>query len=274
MFVSYYCIKLAIFTQTPEIIPSSDKMEAQESSGSTPEMESQQEVADFSETLDWPQQETHQEDYCVVTGDTYEDISSGWTAISGEVTEPTGHQEKLHELSKGTNGKEYDQDGYEDNHISWEERSDGVGELKQDVVSSEDIGEESPLSEAHTNGLVAVNGNKLHDGLVFSELNDQQEPYVDLAASTFPAEDQLVLPRTRPSVSVYQVEIDPNRTIDGENKMEECDVAGTSSDEITGESSPVTSETVVPLQKKISPHRSGIPVSRVPVFKGVFPVDF
>lgn len=285
--VSFYYIKLAIFTRTPEIKPSAatGETEAQELSGSTPETESQRELADISETSDWTEKETHPQDYCVVTGDTYEDISSGWTAISGEVTEPSERPDKLHDLSRGTNGKEYDQDGYEGNHISWEEHSDEGGELEQDIVCSGGIGEESPLvPKPQTNGLVVksfttMDANKLLDGSVFTELNDKQEeggekPYVDLAAGTFSAEDQLVLPRPRPSVSVYQVEVDANRTIDGENKIEPCEAAGTPSEEISGQLSPVSSETVVAPRKRISPHGSGIPVSRVPVFRGVFPVDF
>lgn len=240
---------------------------------------------DTFETSDWTKKETHPQDYCAVTGDTYEDISSGWTGISGEVTEPSERPDKLHDLSRGMNGKEYDQDGYEGNHISWEERSDEGGELEQDIVCSGGIGKESPLVlKPQTNGLVvesftAVDANKLLDGSVFPELNDKREdggekPYVDLAADTFSAEDQLVLPRPRPSVSVYQVEVDANRTIDSENKMEPCEAAGTPSEEISGPLSAVSSETVVPPRKRISPHGSGIPVSRVPVFRGVFPVGF
>ncbi|XP_040186496.1 microtubule-associated protein tau-like isoform X6 [Rana temporaria] len=252
--------------------------EAQELSGSSPETESQQEVMDTSETSDWTKKETHPQDYCAVTGDTYEDISSGWTGISGEVTEPSERPDKLHDLSRGTNGKEYDQDGCEGNHISWEERSDEGGELEQDIVCSGGIGKESPLVlKPQTNGLVvesftAVDANKLLDGSVFPELTDKREdggekPYVDLAAGTFSAEDQLVLPRPRPSVSVYQVEVDANRTIDSENKMEPCEAAGTPSEEISGPLSAVSSETVVAPRKRISPHGSGIPVSRVPVFR-------
>ncbi|KAM5135238.1 microtubule-associated protein tau-like isoform 2-T5 [Mantella aurantiaca] len=262
-----------------EIKPSSTtgETEAQEPFDSTPETDSQQEVADISEPSDWPQKETHQEDFCVVTGDTYKDISSGWTAVSSEVTEPPERQEKLHDLSKETNGKEYEQDGCEGNHISWEEHSNEGEELEQEIESSQDIGEEPPLGlEPQTNGLVAKSfttedANKLLDGSVFTELHDKQEdgvekPYVDLAAGTFPAEDQLVLPRPRPSVSVYQVEIDANQTIDGENKMEPCEAADTLSEEIPGQPSPVTNTVVAP-KKRISPHGSGIPVSRVPVFK-------
>ncbi|XP_077316311.1 microtubule-associated protein tau-like isoform X2 [Lithobates pipiens] len=263
-----------------EIKPSAatGETEAQELSGSTPETESQQELADISETSDWTEKETHPQDYCVVTGDTYEDISSGWTAISGEVTEPSERLDKLHDLSRGINGKEYDQDGYEGNHISWEERSDEGGELEQDIVCSGGIGEEPPrVLKPQINGLVvesftAVDANKLLDGSAFTELNDKQEdgeekPYVNLAADTFSAEDQLVLPRPRPSVSVYQVEVDANRTIDGENKIEPCEAAGTPSEEISGPLSAVSSETVVAPRKRISPHGSGIPVSRVPVFR-------
>ncbi|XP_018429796.1 PREDICTED: microtubule-associated protein tau-like [Nanorana parkeri] len=260
-----------------EIKPLPGEMEAEEPCSNTPETESQQEVTDLSETSDGTQKYTHPTDFCVVTGDTYEDISSGWTAVSNEVTENSERQERLPFVPLDKSCKEYDQDGYEGNHISLEERSDG-GELDRDAVSPRCIGKELPRGlEPETNGLVAesfttVDANQLLKGSVFTELNDKQEdgiekPYVDLAAGTFSAEDQLVLPRPRPSVSVYQVEIDANRTIEGENKIEPCSAAGTPSEEIPGLPSPVTSETVVAPRKRISPHGSGIPVSRVPVLK-------
>nr|DBA22157.1 TPA: hypothetical protein GDO54_013216 [Pyxicephalus adspersus] len=242
-----------------------EEPEAQEPSSST----SEQGVTDITETSDGPQKEA-QEDFCILTGDTYEDISSGWTAFS-EVTEPSNRQEKMHDLSKRTNGKEYDQDGYEINYISSEELSDDGGQLEHDIVSSQDIRKESVLGlEPQTNGLVAGSfaagdANKLLDGPVFSEQADAVEkPYVDLAASTFSGEDQLVLPRPRPSESVYQVEIDANRTIDGQIKTEPGESAET---QISGLPSPVTTETAVAPRKRISPHGSGIPVSRVPVLK-------
>ncbi|XP_068119682.1 microtubule-associated protein tau isoform X7 [Hyperolius riggenbachi] len=251
--------------------------ETKEPARSPSESDLQQEALDISESSDLPQKEAHPEDFCVAPGDTFEDISPGWTGVNSEITEPSEKHDKFHDLSKEVNGKECDQDGYEGNHISWEGHSDEGGELEQDITPTRDIGEESPLERnPHTNGLVAESfleeSPKMVDGSVFTEVSNKQEDEAeeqnaDMSSDHFAGEDQLLLPRTRPSVSVYQVEIDPNKTIDGEMKVEPCETGYTPDEEIAEQPSPVAVESVTTPRKRLPLHGSGIPVSRVPVLK-------
>lgn len=189
--------------------------------------------------------------------------------MSNELTEPSDPQGK-HVLIKEPNGvvtHRDDEDGLEEH--GYED-----GEVERDNTMSMEV----PLGlRPQTNGLaVDAEDNKLLDGLVFTEPDnkhegDVQKPQDDIAADLFSVEDQLVLPRPRPSVSVYQVEVDANKPIDG-NQMSPCESAATPSEDTTEIYLPSPGEVVGIPRKRGSPHGSGIPVSRVPVFRGVFPV--
>ncbi|KAM3921878.1 microtubule-associated protein tau-like isoform 8-T11 [Leptodactylus fuscus] len=232
------------------------EMETQDSSSSTPETEVGTE-GDRSVT------ERDMEDMCVITGDTYEDVSPGWTTFSNELTEPSEAQGK-HVLLQESNG------------LDAHSRDDGLQEHRYEV---EDVEQDNTISmetslclQPQTNGLaVEAEANKLIEGSVFTESNnkhedDVQKPHDDITADSFLIEDQLVLPRPRPSVSVYQVEVDANKPIDG-NKMSPCEAASTPSEDTSDKHLPSPGEVVGIPRKRISPHGSGIPVSRVPVLK-------
>ncbi|XP_075702824.1 microtubule-associated protein tau-like isoform X2 [Rhinoderma darwinii] len=230
--------------------------ENQESSSSTPDTEVRTE-GDRSIT------ERDGEDLCVITGDTYEDVSPGWTTMSNELTEPSDTQVKP-VLIQEANGIVIhpDDDGSE------EDTYEG-GKVEQENT----ISMEAPLGlQPTTNGLPvdAEEANKLLDGSVFTESDnkhkdDAQKPHDDVAADSFIV-DQLVLPRPRPSVSVYQVEVDANKPIDG-NKMSPCEAASTPSEEASEKHLPSPGEVAGIPRTRVSPHGSGIPVSKVPVFK-------
>ncbi|XP_069808611.1 microtubule-associated protein tau isoform X6 [Dendropsophus ebraccatus] len=222
------------------------KMETQESSSSTPETEMCTE-GDRSIT------ERDAEDLCVITGDTYEDVSPGWTTMSNELTEASDVQGR-HVLTQETNGivtHRDHEDGMEEHAYEGEEE-------EQDNTTSMD----TPVClQPQTNGLkVDKEDNKLPDGSVFDKHDDDvQKPHDDIAADSFPVEDQLMLPRPRPSVSVYQVEVDANKPIDG-NKMSPCEAASTPSEDTSEKHLPSPGEVMGIPRKRISQHGSGIPV--------------
>ncbi|KAG9474434.1 hypothetical protein GDO78_004636 [Eleutherodactylus coqui] len=227
--------------------------EVQDSSSSTPETE-----------VGTAGTERDVEDLCVVTGDTCEDLSPGWTTLSNELTEPSEAQGKcvLIEESNGIDThREDDDDGLEEH--GYEGR-----EVEQDNL----ISMEAPLDlQPQTNGHVVdeEEANKLFEGSVFTESNnkhdeDVQEPHDEIEADSFSIEDPLLLPRPRPSVSVYQVEVDANKPIDG-TKMSPCEAASTPSEDTSEKHSPVEVSGIP--RKRVSSHGSGIPVSRVPVLK-------
>ncbi|KAG8566794.1 hypothetical protein GDO81_013374 [Engystomops pustulosus] len=231
------------------------EVDIQESSSSTPETEVGIE-GDRSIT------ERELEDLCVITGDTYEDVSPGWTTFSNELTEPSDVQAKhmLLQESNGLHAPRHD-DGLE------EQRYEG-GEVEQDNTSSM---EPSPSLQPQTNGfaLNAEETNNLVDGSVFTDnkhSNDIEKPHDDMATDSFSIEDQLVLPRSRPSVSVYQVEVDANKPIDS-NKISPCEAVSTPGEETSEQHLPSPSEIVEIPRKRVPAHGSGIPVSRVPVLK-------
>ncbi|XP_066442008.1 microtubule-associated protein tau [Eleutherodactylus coqui] len=227
--------------------------EVQDSSSSTPETE-----------VGTAGTERDVEDLCVVTGDTCEDLSPGWTTLSNELTEPSEAQGKcvLIEESNGIDThREDDDDGLEEHGYEG-------GEMEQDNL----ISMEAPLDlQPQTNGHVVdeEEANKLFEGSVFTESNnkhdeDVQEPHDEIEADSFSIEDPLLLPRPRPSVSVYQVEVDANKPIDG-TKMSPCEAASTPSEDTSEKHSPVEVSGIP--RKRVSSHGSGIPVSRVPVLK-------
>ncbi|XP_075032963.1 microtubule-associated protein tau isoform X5 [Mixophyes fleayi] len=242
--------------------------ENQKSSSCAPEIKLEEEV-DISETSVDPHQEPHPEDLCVVTGDTYEDISPGWEV--NEITEPSEGQDKQSLLTQDPNGEDNHKDVYEEKYAAWEDNDNEDEDFEQNrATSMESPLSLQPLTNGHTaDSLIAEDANKLLNGSVFTELNGEQDGVrkscVDIAADSFSVEDQLVLPRSRPSVSVYQVEIDPNKPIDSiDNKMSPYEVVDSPSD-TSEQHSPCIIEK--PTIKKVSPYGSGISISRVPVPK-------
>ncbi|XP_063815561.1 microtubule-associated protein tau-like isoform X2 [Pseudophryne corroboree] len=248
-----------------DIKPQADTVETEmQESSCAQEIELEQE-ADVSETSAENHQGIHPEDLGVVTGDTYEDISPGWEAVNNEVTEPSEEQDKHSlRLAQEANGKEHHKDSYGGKYSVGEEHDSEVGELEQDSTTPT----ESPLDiPSLTNGqaaesLIAEDANKLLNGSVFTDLNGEgvSKSCVDIAAESLSVEE--VLPRPRPSVSVYQVEIDPNKPID--KKMSPWEAADSPSD-TSEQHSPCMIEKTP--RKKMPPHGSGISVSRVPVPK-------
>ncbi|XP_044155285.1 microtubule-associated protein tau isoform X3 [Bufo gargarizans] len=235
------------------------EMEIQESSSSTP-------VTEVGTGGDKSITERDVDDLCVITGDTYEDVSPGWTTLSNEFTEPSENQDK-HALIQESNGIVTHRD--DDDGRLEEPRYEGGEEEQDSTVSMElQLG-----LQPETNGLAldVEEPHKLLDGSAFTESNnkhedDVQKPHDDIAADSFPVEDQLVLTRRQPSVSIYQVEVDANKPIDG-NKISPCEAAITPSQDTSEKHSPSVGDVVGIPRKRVSPHGSGIPVSRVPVFK-------
>ncbi|XP_040294608.1 microtubule-associated protein tau-like isoform X4 [Bufo bufo] len=234
------------------------EMEIQESSSSTP-------VTEVGTGGDKSITERDVDDLCVITGDTYEDVSPGWTTLSNEFTEPSETQDK-HALIQESNGIVTHRDDDDDDGRLEEPRYEG-GEEEQDSTVSTEL--QFGL-QPETNGLAldVEEANKLLDGSAFTESNNkhEQKPHDDIAADSFPVEDQLVLTRRQPSVSIYQVEVDANKPIDG-NKISPCEDDITPSQDTSEKHSPSLGEVVGIPRKRVSPHGSGIPVSRVPVFK-------
>ncbi|XP_056404627.1 microtubule-associated protein tau isoform X5 [Hyla sarda] len=224
-------------------------MEIQESSCSTPETEVGMD-GDRSIT------ERDAEDLCVITGDTYDDVSPSWTTLSNELPSDVQGRNILTKESNGIATYSDDKEGLEEH--AYEGR-----EVEQDIPMSMEV----PLGlKPQTNGLEvdAEEDNKLLDGSVFTEADNKHEDNVqmlhdDLAADSFSVEDQLVLPRPRPSVSVYQVEIDANKPIDA-NRMSPCEAASTPSEDTSEIHLPSPGEVAGIPRKRISQHGSGIPV--------------
>ncbi|XP_073539203.1 microtubule-associated protein tau isoform X1 [Phyllobates terribilis] len=229
--------------------------EIQESSSSTPETEVGME-GDRSIT------ERDVDDLCVITGDTCEDVSPGWATLSNELTESSDLQGKqvFTQESNGTVSHK-DDDGLEEHRYEGEE-----------VEHDNTISKEASLGvQPQTNGLEldVEEADKLLDGSVFSESiskheDDDQKPHDDMAADSLSVEE--VLPRPRPSVSVYQVEVDANKPIDGK-QMSPCEAADTPSEDTEEKQLPSPGEVGGIPKKRVSPLGSGIPVSRVPVLK-------
>ncbi|XP_073438487.1 microtubule-associated protein tau isoform X3 [Dendrobates tinctorius] len=231
--------------------------EIQESSSSTPETEVGME-GDISIT------ERDVDDLCVITGDTCEDVSPGWTTLSNELTDPAELQVKQ-VFTQESNGivshKDDDDEGLEEHRYEGEE-----------VEHDSTISTEASLGvQPQTNGLElgVEEADKLLDGSVFSESiskheGDDQQPHDDMAADSLSVEE--VLPRPRPSVSVYQVEVDANKPIDGK-QMSPCEAADAPSDDTEVKQLPSPGEVGGIPKKRVSPLGSGIPISRVPVLK-------
>ncbi|XP_077108846.1 microtubule-associated protein tau-like isoform X3 [Ranitomeya variabilis] len=230
--------------------------EIQESSSSTPETEVGME-GDTSIT------ERDVDDLCVITGDTCEDVSPGWTTLSNELTEPSDLQGKqvFTQESNGIVSRDDDDDRLEEHSYEGEE-------VEHDSTIST---EASPGVQPQTNGLElgAEEADKLLDGSVFSEPiskheDDDQKPHDDMAADSLSVEE--VLPRPRPSVSVYQVEVDANKPIDGK-QMSPSEAADAPSEDTEEKQLPSPGEVGGIPKKRVSPLGSGIPISRVPVLK-------
>ncbi|XP_069607400.1 microtubule-associated protein tau isoform X3 [Ranitomeya imitator] len=233
------------------------EMEIQESSSSTPETAVGME-GDTSIT------ERDVDDLCVITGDTCEDVSPGWTTLSNELTEPSDLQGKQ-VFTQESNGIVSRNDDDDDR---LEEHSYEGEEVEHDSTIST---EASPGVLPQTNGLELGVGeaDKLLDGSVFSEPlskheDDDQKPHDDMAADSLSVEE--VLPRPRPSVSVYQVEVDANKPIDSK-QMSPSEAADAPSEDTEEKQLTSPGEVGGIPKKRVSPLGSGIPISRVPVLK-------
>ncbi|KAM4030629.1 microtubule-associated protein tau-like isoform 2-T6 [Anomaloglossus baeobatrachus] len=227
--------------------------EIQESSSSTPETEVGME-GDRSIT------ERDVDDLGVITGDTCEDVSPGWTTLSNEPSDLQGKQVFTQE-SNGTVSHTDDDDGLEEHRYEGEE-------VQQDnTISAEALHGVQP----QTNGFEVdvEEADNLLSGSVFLESNNKHEDddpkhHDDMAAESLSLEE--VLPRPRPSVSVYQVEVDANKPIDGQ-QMLPCEAADTLSEDTEDKHLPSPGEVGGIPKKRVSPLGSGIPISRVPVLK-------
>ncbi|KAM8947209.1 microtubule-associated protein tau-like isoform 2-T2 [Pelodytes ibericus] len=215
----------------------------------------------------WKVHDMRPEDVGEITGEGYRDISPDWTAVSNELTE-SAEVPEVHISFKEQNGKEYDKETCEDDHGRWEAETGG---LVLDNAAS--VNDEKDHGEAiQTNGIepdedLAEDNGKVLDMAVFTHPTDAQEdvvdhPFVEIVADSFSVEAQV--PRPRPSVSVYQVEIDANKPING-NEVP-CDVLDIPSGGNQDEVHAVEQVTEIP-RKRISTHGSGIPISRSPLSK-------
>ncbi|KAG8446981.1 hypothetical protein GDO86_014428 [Hymenochirus boettgeri] len=189
----------------------------------------------------------------LIIGDTYGQTEPEEETISSEGVESDKEEDRY--LLKEPNGKEGNLGIHEDYNAEWEEESDKGSKVPQGE------GEEPPpLEQPQTNGM-GTDHIILGDAESDKQENGVEEPFVDIAADTFSVGAHTEQPRQRPSVSVYQVEVDANIPLNG--KEESCE-------------SPDTPVVVIPQQteealesprKRVPAHGSGIPVSRVPIPK-------
>ncbi|CAH2302839.1 microtubule-associated tau isoform X8 [Pelobates cultripes] len=205
--------------------------------------------------LSWPETYSADLDF-EVTGETYEDNSPDWTTTPNELTRPFELPGEVHVSFKDHNGKAYDGEIFEDNQGRIEGENGECGELVQDNETSvphEEEDQEKPVEKIETNG-TELEESQL-DTSPFADEHEiaAEKPFVEIVADAFTVEAQL--PRPRPSVSVYQVEIDANKPLNGE-------VLNIPSEDTEDQVQAVQEVTEIP-RKRIS----GIPVSRIPLHK-------
>ncbi|XP_053308966.1 microtubule-associated protein tau-like isoform X3 [Spea bombifrons] len=207
-------------------------------------------------------QDTHPDGVGPVTGDTDGDFSPDWTAVSDELTEFAGTQGEVQISIKEQNGKKYEDEIHEEKHAVWDEdESVKSSELVQAITPTTCSGKEEELK---MNGRepelrLEADGGIPPDISVGAQPTDGlEQPFVEIAAHSFPVQGQL--PRPRASVSVYQVEVDANKAINGK------DVSPDVPDVPKGDTSDGLVQEEIP-RKRVSTHASGIPVSRTPVPK-------
>ncbi|KAM4692138.1 microtubule-associated protein tau isoform 3-T5 [Rhinophrynus dorsalis] len=216
-------------------------------------------------------QKAHVEHLSVISGYAYEDMGSDWTSVNNEIVEAVQDEEP--------NGKHFSLEICEDDHAKWDEENEegeGGAMVQSKTDSFEGEGEEhSPIKEepqtngVETEGVLADDSGEFPDVSVLTDPSGKQEngidqPFVEIPDDSFSVGAQSGLPRPRPSVSVYQVEIDANKPIDGNGSPgENADMSsGDASDQVH-----VIEEAEESPRKRVSTHGSGIPVSRVPLPK-------
>ncbi|XP_063315472.1 microtubule-associated protein tau-like isoform X8 [Pelobates fuscus] len=204
--------------------------------------------------LSWPDTYSADLDF-EVTGEAYEDNSPDWTTTPNELTRPFELPGEVHVSFKDHNGKAYDGEIFEDNQGRIEGETGECGELVQDNETSvpHEEEQEKPVEKIETNGTEPEESQL--DTSPFADEHEiaAEQPFVEIVADAFTVEAQL--PRPRPSVSVYQVEIDANKPLNGE-------VLNIPSEVTEDQVQAVQEVTEIP-RKRIS----GIPVSRIPLHK-------
>ncbi|KAM4622426.1 microtubule-associated protein tau-like isoform 5-T6 [Discoglossus pictus] len=202
------------------------------------------------------------------TGDGPKDISPNGI-VANMVTEDV-EVEKDHLNEKECNGTNYDKESYEDYQAGWEEPSDEdsqivhVGSMSKEGTEEVEspVGEESQTNGTEIKSVSAEDASMILDisaekDLTINQGNRLAESFIE----SFSEEAQLVLPASRVSESVYQVEIDANKPING--KVASCEHPDMSGGD-TPESEVFVAGTMEHPRKR---QGSGIPVSRVPLPK-------